>query len=321
MILFKAKRDGTVETLPMLVPQGSAMQDLVVVSEMDYAYCSIHLEPASKVYIEPILCQPVTTDEGNTILWTASLHPEATKVPGTVGYQLIFTAPDGTTQTTLPGTFTVPRGYPAIIPEKIEDLSNSSMATIHQILSILVASNTSINSEIDSIQGNINKIFSDISNEVRISSITVNASQWTDSTPKEASVMLPGVGTSDTENTVSYTALLLPANDETRLESREIGIYVDRVGFGAGGFVGAIFKRDGEAPSADLKYVIIVFTEKNQTGKEFKATASFVGIGGGASSDGGDLPAVNNSDNGKFLQVVDGQWAATTIPAAEGVSV
>ena len=32
------------------------------------------------------------------------------------------------------------------------------------------------------------------------------------------------------------------------------------------------------------------------------------------------LPAVSASDNGKFLQVVKGVWAAVTIPDAEGGS-
>ena len=32
------------------------------------------------------------------------------------------------------------------------------------------------------------------------------------------------------------------------------------------------------------------------------------------------LPAVSSSDNGKFLRVVEGVWAAATIPEANGVS-
>lgn len=31
----------------------------------------------------------------------------------------------------------------------------------------------------------------------------------------------------------------------------------------------------------------------------------------------GALPAVSGSDNGKFLRVVEGSWAAATVPAAE----
>lgn len=33
-----------------------------------------------------------------------------------------------------------------------------------------------------------------------------------------------------------------------------------------------------------------------------------------------ELPAVTSSDNGKVLMVVDGAWAAASIPSASGVS-
>ena len=33
-----------------------------------------------------------------------------------------------------------------------------------------------------------------------------------------------------------------------------------------------------------------------------------------------ELPAVTSSDNGKVLRVVDGAWAASSIPSATGVS-
>ena len=33
------------------------------------------------------------------------------------------------------------------------------------------------------------------------------------------------------------------------------------------------------------------------------------------------LPSTTTSDDGKFLRVVDGVWAATTVPNAEGASV
>ena len=36
-----------------------------------------------------------------------------------------------------------------------------------------------------------------------------------------------------------------------------------------------------------------------------------------AAAAAGVLPAVSGSDNGKFLRVVEGSWAAVTVPAAE----
>ena len=35
---------------------------------------------------------------------------------------------------------------------------------------------------------------------------------------------------------------------------------------------------------------------------------------------GSDLPPVTASDDGKFLRVVSGAWAAATVPAAKGAS-
>lgn len=41
-----------------------------------------------------------------------------------------------------------------------------------------------------------------------------------------------------------------------------------------------------------------------------------LGVGSGSST----LPAVTTSDNGKFLQVVNGAWSAVSIPSGEGVN-
>ena len=46
---------------------------------------------------------------------------------------------------------------------------------------------------------------------------------------------------------------------------------------------------------------------------------SDLGVGSGSSSSS-TLPAVTTSDNGKFLQVVNGEWSAVSIPSGEGVN-
>lgn len=45
---------------------------------------------------------------------------------------------------------------------------------------------------------------------------------------------------------------------------------------------------------------------------------SDLGVGSGSGSS--TLPAVTTSDNGKFLQVVNGAWSAVSIPSGEGVN-
>lgn len=47
---------------------------------------------------------------------------------------------------------------------------------------------------------------------------------------------------------------------------------------------------------------------------EFPALIDMIGSGGGG------LPEVTTADNGKFLRVVDGAWAAATVASATGVS-
>ncbi|MBP3699676.1 MAG: hypothetical protein J6J01_09410, partial [Oscillospiraceae bacterium] len=154
MILFHAKRDGTVTTTPELVPHGSSMQDLAVVSEFDYAYCAIRLNPASGMYIDDIPCTPILQSNGRT-LWTASLPPEATVVAGPCEYQLVFTAADGTTQTTLEGSFTVPRGVLVSTPTSVGELSAKTLAELYAVLSniyiLYVSHESDINKSIEDV--------------------------------------------------------------------------------------------------------------------------------------------------------------------------
>ena len=138
MILFHAKANGQVTTTPALVPQGSSMQDLVVLSELDYALCTIKLEPASGLYIPDIVCNFIETDNKKT-LWTAKMPPEATRAAGNVSYQLLFTAADGTQMTTLSGTFKVPKGTITNMPESVEDLQTYTIEAIYKLLSNIYA--------------------------------------------------------------------------------------------------------------------------------------------------------------------------------------
>ena len=109
MIVFNVKADGTVETLPSIVPQASSLADIVILSAFDYAFCYLHLTPPSGVYIPDVVCTPVLTTDRQVTLWTAPMPAEATKIGGNVGYTIYFKAKDGTTQRTNPGTFPVPR--------------------------------------------------------------------------------------------------------------------------------------------------------------------------------------------------------------------
>jgi hypothetical protein len=84
----------------------------------------------------------------------------------------------------------------------------------------------------------------------------------------------------DTTASRKVSILLLPVDNATRVESRSIGIEVTNVTPMTGiGDVTIFFSREGDAPTMDLKYVVIAFTEPNETGKEFTVAVGFVGIG------------------------------------------
>ena len=276
MIFINAKRDGTVTTTPQFVPQGSSMSDIVVLSEFDYAYCAIKLTPASGIYIPDVPCTMVINSDGK-ILWTASLPPEAATVPGKVNYSLIFTADDGTQQGTLEGYFTVPRGAVTNMPETVGKLEEKTIADLYAILGDVFAKFTGHDDEISAIQSRL----PELAREVQLSTLTIQKNQWEDSSPKHAVGYVDGLfSTMDTLSTRAVSILLLPVDNATRVESRNIEIQVLDVNRVLGtNSVGIEFEREGEAPTMDLKYVVIAFTEPNETGKEFTVAAGFIGIG------------------------------------------
>lgn len=124
--------------------------------------------------------------------------------------------------------------------------------------------------------GEIQSRLPELAREVRLSTLTIPVSQWTDNTPTTAVTAIDGV---EDENDSSFTALLLPVNNETRVASRDTSIYVENVDVRGNGKITVTMKREGEPPATDLKYVVIAFTEPNETGKAFPVSAGFVGIG------------------------------------------
>lgn len=154
MIIFHVKRDGTVKTEPLFVPQGSSLADLVVLSEFDYALCTIKLSPVSGVQIPDLICNFVMPVDG-IMVWMAHLPSEVSKVPGSVGYQLIFTAADGTQQGTLEGSFDVPRGIITNMPETVEGLEQTSIDDLYTLLSNIVAIVTGLNTEMEQVKDDI----------------------------------------------------------------------------------------------------------------------------------------------------------------------
>lgn len=233
MIVFHAKRDGTVETTPSFVPQGSALADLVVASEMDYALCTIRLTPSSGLYIPDIVCNYVLQTD-DTHLWTASLPSDVAKYPGSVGYQLIFTAADGHTQTSLPGTFNVPRGLPAIVPDSVGDLSQKTVNELYSILANLVS--------------NITAARKDVTSVVSVLNITIPADDLSDGL---AYIPVQNLG-------YGMFAVLSPSDADTAEEAARIKLSVDPDVSYAVSTSGIVKVVCDKKPGADLNMIVTV---------------------------------------------------------------
>lgn len=139
----------------------------------------------------------------------------------------------------------------------------------------LIAKVNGTQEEVEEIQSRL----PELAREVRLSTLTISKSHWEDSDPKIAIATLPNVEFGENTATTSYSALLLPVDNATRIESRSIDIFVKATYMDSIGVVNIVFEREGEVPSMDLKYVVIAFTEPNETGEAFTVSAGFIGIG------------------------------------------
>ena len=149
MIVFNVKSDGTVDTLPSIVPQASSLADIVILSAFDYAYCYLHLTPPSGVYIPDVVCTPVLTTDRKVTLWTAPMPAEAVKIGGFVEYQIYFKAADGTEQLTMPGTFPVPRTVISTVDKdgKVVNAEDKTVADIYQVIADIYQAFVSLDRE------------------------------------------------------------------------------------------------------------------------------------------------------------------------------
>ena len=133
MILFEIKADGTVESTPSLLPQGYIMADMVVVTDADYALCTMKVILPSGIVLPDIIFTPHETS-GKT-LWNAVSPPEFAKMSGYIKYQLFLTTADGRVFSTNEAELNVPKGTISNMPESVEGLGKYSIDAIYQLLS------------------------------------------------------------------------------------------------------------------------------------------------------------------------------------------
>ena len=92
-----------------------------------------------------------------------------------------------------------------------------------------------------------------------------------------------------------------------------------RTNIGAG--TGSYSKPSGGIPKTDLATAVqnALIPAGGSSGQVLAKTSGSDYAVGWVNQSGG-LPAVTSSDNGKILQVVNGAWAAASLPSANGVS-
>lgn len=309
MIVFNVRTDGMVESLPSIVPQASALADIVVISAYDYAYCHIRLTPSSGIYIPDVMCTPVLSTDRNVTMWTAPMPPEVTKMGGIVGYQIFFSAADGTTQKTNPGTFPVPRCEISTTPEMFEEASNKTIQDIYNIFANVYGAFVGLDREAQVYHPKV------IKNEENIKTNTANIAQnksfidhlltkvpargefvvptteWEDSSPDMAIVNLPG------ETLTSGDIMLIsPADDVTGEAAKKayLSVSVSISGDYNPADDIVVFNRyeKGEKPRVDMRFVYVTI-HTNSTEPAMVYLTGMDAYGGGTDSNlyiGTDIP-------------------------------
>lgn len=158
----------------------------------------------------------------------------------------------------------------------------------------LIAKGNRTQEEVEEIQARL----PELAREVQLSTLTIQKNQWEGANPKQAFGNISGLyAANDTLSSRAVSILLLPVDNATRVESRSIGIEVTNVSPPDSiGIVTISFERKGDAPTMDLKYVVIAFTEPNETGEAFAVSAGFIGIGGSGAGDGGETDGITEQE-------------------------
>lgn len=121
MVIFvKPSGETVVSNNP--IGAGSKLTDVIIVAPtMAGAAVELLIEPPSGVYIPPVVCAPMLSDDYDVNgVYVAQLSESVTTTPGTASYQVKFTHTDGAVTATPRGTFTIQRGvftYPSNSPD------------------------------------------------------------------------------------------------------------------------------------------------------------------------------------------------------------
>lgn len=128
--------------------------------------------------------------------------------------------------------------------------------------------------EVSVLKEELNTLSSKIGNVVSTRVVTIDPSQWTDSSPHEARIdLFVPMGTAK-----NSTVLLIPKDMETKDESQRIELTVETVSSNNSEYILIAFVRqDTDPPTIPLQYLALVVYDENAP-ESFKATVEFVGV-------------------------------------------
>lgn len=284
MIVFEVRSDGTVISTPSFVAQGISLSDLVVLADADYSLVTMHFTPPSGIYIPDVVFTPTLTQGRN--LWQAVMPPEISRISGAVTYQIFLTSADGKTLPTPTGRITVQEGVISNMPETAEELGQYSISALYQLMANFYASLEGYRQTLDGLT-------------VKTYKWTILASDWTDSTPYQATILFPHGNYAKPGTLI----LVAPADNRSReqIEKGELTVTVHD-----NGVIGdvplvdtAVIVRGGKAPTEDINLVLFFIDTQ---GKDEPMT-QWIGVDMGTG-----LPEVTPEDDGKVLGVSGGVW-------------
>ncbi len=152
MIIY-CKSDGSVQSVPAIIPQGSLREPVTVLAPAPSAVCSLRIMPASHEALDPVIATGMEID-GAFRAYSLHMPPTVTEWPGVCRYQVMMTDANGRQTASYSGTFTIQRGAvdPDLLPGNVGDLSDTSLGDMLTLLAGFQTAVIAVQTQVDKIQ-------------------------------------------------------------------------------------------------------------------------------------------------------------------------
>lgn len=152
MIIY-CKQDGSVQSVPSVIPQGSLREPVTVLAPAPSAVCSLRIMPASHEALDPVIATGMEID-GEFRAYSLHLPPTVTEWPGVCRYQVMLTDANGRQTASYSGTFTIQRGAvdPDLLPGNVGELTDTSLGDMLTLLAGFQTAVIAVQTQVDKIQ-------------------------------------------------------------------------------------------------------------------------------------------------------------------------